>query len=501
MPATRARDARVIVCSALGALALLSTARCSTSTGPSHPASANITLRLGISNAPTQSAARGLQGLITNLATEVLLRVNQSGRLEPSLAKGWAQSDDGLRLTLTLRDGVQFHDGSPVDAQTVANILNDALPRSLKSAFDDVESISAQGERDVEVRFKRPSTFVADSLMGVPIRKAGTALVGTGAFVESPSNQSTKGVAEIVAFDKYYLGTPGISRIAITTYDNNRAAWADMLRNQLDMLYEVEADAIDMMEKSKTVSVYTFERPFQYVVFLNTRNPKLKARETRQALNQAIDRPGLVRDSLGGRGTPSLGPVSAHHWAFGEAGATFSYLPEAAAAKLKKRLRLTCVTLAAPPFEQMALVLKRQLQAVGVDMEIVGVPVEQVVATLSKDDFDMVLLDSESGWSVMPAYRWWHSTGSGNVMHFSSTKVDGALDRIRHAVNDSDYRSSVAEFQKAIADDPPAIFLAWSERSRAVSKRFDVQPEKGRDILASLRLFHPTTDKGNATQN
>ncbi|HEV3058865.1 MAG TPA: ABC transporter substrate-binding protein, partial [Vicinamibacterales bacterium] len=102
--------------------------------------------------------------MITNLASETLLRVNQSGRLEPSLAKGWALSDDGLRLTLTLRDGVRFHDGSPVDTQTVAGILNDALPRTLRSAFDDVESISARGERDVEVRFKRPSTFVADSL-------------------------------------------------------------------------------------------------------------------------------------------------------------------------------------------------------------------------------------------------------------------------------------------------------------------------------------------------
>ncbi|HEV3061901.1 MAG TPA: ABC transporter substrate-binding protein, partial [Vicinamibacterales bacterium] len=322
-----------------------------------------------------------------------------------------------------------------------------------------------------------------------------------GPFVASPTNQSTKGVAEMMAFDKYYLGSPSISGIAITAYNNNRAAWADMLRDKLDMLYEVEADAIDMMKDSKKVSIYTFERPFQYVVFLNTRNPKLKARETRQALNQAIDRAALVRDSLGGRGTPSLGPVSAHHWAFGEAGATFSYVPEAAAAKLKKRLRLTCVTLAASPFEQMALVLKRQLQAVGVDVEIADVSVEQVVATLSQGDFDLVLLESESGWSVMPAYRWWHSTGVANSMHFSSTKVDGALDRIRHAVNDSEYRSSVAEFQKAIADDPPAIFLAWSERSRAVSKRFDVQPEKGRDILASLRLFRPTADKGNATHN
>ena len=37
-------------------------------------------------------------------------------------------------------------------------------------------------------------------------------------------------------------------------------------------------------------------------------------------------------------------------------------------------------------------------------------------------------------------------------------------------------------------DDPPAIFLAWSERARAVSNRFVVPPpEAGRDVLSTLR--------------
>ena len=49
------------------------------------------------------------------------------------------------------------------------------------------------------------------------------------------------------------------------------------------------------------------------------------------------------------------------------------------------------------------------------------------------------------------------------------------------------YRAGVAAFQRAIVDDPPAIFLAWSERARAVSTRFDVPVEPGRDILSTLR--------------
>ena len=59
---------------------------------------------------------------------------------------------------------------------------------------------------------------------------------------------------------------------------------------------------------------------------------------------------------------------------------------------------------------------------------------------------------------------------------------------------DEEYRAAVHGFQQAIVQDPPAIFLAWSERARAVSRRFDVPVEPGRDILTTLRLWRPTND-------
>src|SRR5688572_32273808 len=42
-----------------------------------------------------------------------------SAELEPRLATSWAFSDDGLRATFELRDGVVFHDGSAFDAEDV----------------------------------------------------------------------------------------------------------------------------------------------------------------------------------------------------------------------------------------------------------------------------------------------------------------------------------------------------------------------------------------------
>jgi hypothetical protein len=52
-----------------------------------------------------------------------------------------------------------------------------------------------------------------------------------------------------------------------------------------------------------------------------------------------------------------------------------------------------------------------------------------------------------------------------------------------------------------MVEDPPAIFLVWSHRTRAVSTRFDVQAEPGRDILSTLRSWRPAADKAIDSPN
>jgi peptide/nickel transport system substrate-binding protein len=483
---------RGITCAAGLLLVLVGTARCGKAAATHATAAAPI-LRVGIGGVPSQTADRGVQQFIGNISNEGLLRVNREGRLEPWLVESWRTSTDGLVATLRLRPHVTFHDGSPLDAAAAAKSLRDTLPKALGAVFEDIDSIAATSDAEVTIKFRRPSPFVLESLIDNTVQKPGTS---TGPFMAKPASQDSTSPPDIEAYGQYHLGHPRIGRIVVNTYPNVRAAWADMLRDRLDMLYEVDVEALASMEGASSVSLYTFDRPFQYAVLLNSRSPKLRSPKTRRALNQAVDRSAIVRLALAGHGTPSAGPVSRHHWAFREPGSTFDYLPAAAAATLATthsgRMSLRCLTPAGPPYERLALVLKQQLQDVGVDMSIDEVTPDNLGPALSKPDFEALLIDVASGWSLFRPYRWFHSKGTQNQIGFSSGSVDAALDRVRHAANDNDYRAGTAAFQQAIADDPPAIFLAWSDRSRAVTRRFDVQAEAGRDVLSTLRLWKPT---------
>ena len=67
-------------------------------------------------------AAMGIsqtEGYVVNAMYEGLTQYSRDGEIVPRLATGWKISDDALTYTLTLREGVQFHDGSTLDAAAV----------------------------------------------------------------------------------------------------------------------------------------------------------------------------------------------------------------------------------------------------------------------------------------------------------------------------------------------------------------------------------------------
>ena len=90
----------------------------------------------------------------------------------------------------------------------------------------------------------------------------------------------------------------------------------------------------------------------------------------------------------------------------------------------------------------------------------------------------------------------WHSRGSFNPGTLGSGHLDDGTGSIRFATlrptTNIEPRSAV--FRTRLSRILPAIFLAWSERARAVNRRFDVAAEPGRDILTTLRLWRPTND-------
>jgi len=411
------------------------------------------------------------------------------------LAESWSQSPDGLSLTFELQPRAKFHDGTPITGVSIAEALKSALPITMQTAFEDVDDIEAIDERRVRIRLRRPSPFVLEAL-DTTLGKPGKTSVGSGPFIP------TDAAGILAANEAYYLGRPGVDRIAITAYPSVRTAWAELLRGNLDMLSEVNVDALDSLEGSSNVSVFSFTRHYQYMIVFSPTASIFRSAEIRKELSAAIDRDALVRDALNGRGIPSSGPVPPKHWALSTSARRFS-LDAALAKNLAARhLKFTCLVPADSVYERVAVAVKQQLASSGVDMQVEEATQEQVMAAANNNKYEALLGDIISGPSLFRSYRHFYSKMTFVPQPIYSTAIDASLDLIRHARTDAEYRAGVTGFQQAIVDEPPAIFLVWGERARAISRRFEVPaPEAGRDVLATLRLWRPVNSQQLASRN
>jgi peptide/nickel transport system substrate-binding protein len=437
-----------------------------------------------------------LDAFIQNITLEAIAKIGSDGRARPWLAKKLTPSPNGLVLTIETRPNVLFHDGSPVTSTILADILRTTLPHAFL-AGEDVAAITPASESEIRVELRKPSRFVLEALEDL-IRKPGSKTIGTGPFAAVASE-----TAEVRADKNYYLGPPAIDGITVHMYPSVRAAWAEMLRNHIDMVYDVGLNALDSLQTSTTIDVFSYTRNYQYVVLFNTASRTFGPPALRRALNSAVDREAFIRDALNGRGVVSSGPIWPQNWAAGRAREGLPFDPAAAAAEVRARGgKVSFRCLVAPEDETVALVLKRQLAAVGIDVVFEQASIEAIRDARTSLAFEAILTTAINGPSVFRTSAWWHSKGPRNNGRYASRRVDEALDAIRRSLTDEAYESGVEEFQRAILDDPPALFLAWNQRARAVSRRFHVPPtEPNIDVLGSLRLWQPVSFGDGSTVN
>jgi peptide/nickel transport system substrate-binding protein len=474
---------------------------------PTPPAAQPVLLAIGTSIPRAGDAVGGVRQIVRSLTVEGPIAISATGRPMPRQFDSWQWEDHSRTLRLHVRPGVKFHDGTPLTSGIAAEILRGMFfDKKRRTALStSVASVQAAGNSDVLVRTGKPEGFLISDIAGTAFGLPGQPSVGVGPFVYSSPGPPI----ELKAFDQYHLGRPAIDRIRIAEYDTHRAAWAAMMRGEINMLYDVARDAVDFVQAESTVQSFSFLRPYYYAVLFNARHPILRRKEVRQALNEAVDRDALVKTTLRGRGLPASGPIWPEHWAYSPASQQYRFNPDAARlrfdaiglpprrsapGRMPSRLRFDCLVIAEDErFQRTALVVQKQLSDIGVDMEVTVAPLSRVAESMASGSFDAVLFEFAATRSLGFVYSFWHSPQPGSQVYVNTgyTSADAALDSLRAAIEDDQIRVALGDVQRVLFEDPPALFLTWPETTRAVSREFAVPTEGARDIVASIRQWHP----------
>jgi peptide/nickel transport system substrate-binding protein len=455
-------------------------------------------LLVGVPESDRDSSDLVLQQVWRFFSAEGLTARGSDGRPRGNIADSWSVSPDGLEWRLNLRSGVQFHDASAFDAEAAKAALERAMSRpgtaALYPGLLDVHDVLVEGDRTLIIKLTQPSAFLLDDL-DIPLTKPveGGFALGTGPYYPVSVSETE---VKLRAHAAYHLGRPVIADVVFKGYPTLRQAWASLLRGEIEAVWNVSGDALEFLT-DQTAETFTFPRHYAYVMAFNSERPQLRSSAVRRALNASVDRGSIVNLALKGRGAPAFSPIWPGHWAYDSSVAGYSYDPSLARATLnafglKKPGRLTFSCLVPSDhaiFERLALVLQRQLLDVGVDLQLESVPLSDFDSRLRRGNFDAALLDLASGPSLSRVYQFWRSSGEFqglNVFGYRNVSVDRWLDRLRSTSDGATTRAATSQLQRAMMEDPPALFLAWSQKSRVISRRIKLPQSPGRDPFQTL---------------
>lgn len=490
----------------------LGLAACTESKGGGSPTRKILTI--GFPEGTIAGSELGLGQLTTGFTLEGLTQVSRDGRALPRLAAAWTWENGGLSLRVSLREGVTFHDGTPLTASLIAELLSSAIKRpgnrALHPTLDDVIAVRPDGNLQLVIHLSQPSGLLPEDL-DVPLG-IGEENIGTGPF-RFVRKDSSNVILE--RFDRYYLGLPEIEQIVIRPFDTLRTAWTSLLRGEVDMVTNVPHDAIEFV-RNDAVEVISFERRYQFLIAFNSANPLFASSVVRRALNMAVNREQLIKNVLNGYGESATGPLWPKHWAYDASIQPYRFDPRLAMSLLDDagfkprqsaatvgrppaRLRFTCVLPADfSTLERVGLEVQKQLYEVGVDMQFQVVPFEEYDARIRDGRFEAVLVDMISGPTLARPYIFWRSAKGFrglNVFGYENAEAEALFHSLRTSTNEATLRSTTHQLQRVLLDDPPALFLAWNERSRAVRREFQITDEPEQDPLLMIWRWTAAPDK------
>lgn len=252
---------------------------------------------------------------------------------------------DPLTLVLDLKPGIEFHDGTPCNAEAVKFNLDRSRQdarSNVKADLASIESIEITGPLQVTIKLKTPDVAIPAVLSdraGMMVSpKAAQELgeefdrkpVGAGPwkFVSWADNQKMV----VTRNEKYWRPDfPKMDGIEFSIITDQATALRSVTAGQNDFAYALSARYKPLIERAKNLQLITAPTLYVIQLYLNWSRGPLANPKIRQAMNFAIDRASFVSAGMGGVGEVAGMQLPASHWAYDKKTAEiYSYDPERA---------------------------------------------------------------------------------------------------------------------------------------------------------------------------
>lgn len=451
-----------------------------------------------------------------------------------ALAESWEVSEDSLVWTFTLREGVTWSDGEPVDAEdfkfTYDAVASDLVETPRKSNLEGIASIEAPDPRTVVVTFE---TNRCDGLLnlGLPILPSHLYAPDFSDIMTSALNQEPTVSSGPLLFqswsrddnitmarnETYWEGAPYMDGRIIRIIPDTGTQLTQLQNGEIDTM-SVSPDQLATVQNLPDIEVYRYEDDGYSFIALNLANPDnpqpgqdadgnlieqdphpiLSDLNVRKAIAHSLDYQTIIDNVYLGQGYPLASNVlPAISWAHDDTLQPYDYDQELAISLLEEAgwvdedgdgvrekdgvpLSLSLLTNAGNTVrEDIGALVQDQLSQLGFDINFEAIDFGVLVERMLGQTYDMVIIGwTNTGTDPNDENLWatkYDTPGSGfNFVSYHNPEIDELLTQ---AVTVSgcapeDRAPLYKEIQQIIHNDLPYVMLSGTVGNTAYNTRW-----------------------------
>jgi peptide/nickel transport system substrate-binding protein len=456
------------------------------------PAAAT-TLRIGLNEDPDalDPARSGffVGRVVFAAVCDKLVDTDAKNNFVPQLATAWAWSSDNLALTITLRDGVKFHDGGLMDADAVkANLerYRSAHESVRKGELKPVSSVEVVDPRTVRLHLSQPYA----PLVAVLADRAGMMIspkaLGRDVTSDLPCAGPFK-LTERVAQDRIVVdrfpdywnaGAIKLDRIVYYPQPDTTVRLVNLQAGQLDMAERLGPTDVATVKKNPKLKLISQPALAYYSIAVNVSaaGSPLTDQRIRAALDASIDRAALNQVVFDGQFIPSnqFEAPGSRYWdpdhpaPPGDAAKAKALLKEAG----QQHPAFTLLIGNGPVEQQVGQVVQSMAAEVGFDIRLQAVEANALNAATRAGNYQATIVL----WSGRPdpdgnVAIWLACDGFLNWGKYCNPKFDDLLARARGVTDAPQRQALYRQLVDIYLADRPQIILYHAKWLWALSDK------------------------------
>lgn len=258
---------------------------------------------------------------------DTLTRWDADLKLQPALATSW-RNVDPTTWEFKLRQGVKFHDGSPLTAEDVKATMERLMAPGktvVQSGFATIKQVEIVDPQTIRFITEKPDPLIPVRMaqMGAQIYPARLASSdeGTNELARKPIGTGAYKLVEWTKDDKMVMEAnkdwwgwegkpPAIDRVIWKPIPDDFARISALEKGEVDIITNVPPDQLDVLKNGPSTKVLTVPATRTVTFWMNATEPPLKDKRVRQALHYALDIDSIVKNLYGGLGKPFSGGLA-----------------------------------------------------------------------------------------------------------------------------------------------------------------------------------------------